>query len=186
MNVFSMLILCAFSAHIHIFGQAVENGSSRIQEPLFSAIETNDLDTFKKLIEENPLCIHNCNRDDKTALHYAVEKGRTDMVASLLKVGALPNIHDKDGATPLYVAVYKGDVSTVKLLLEMHANPNTVNKNAEGSTPLNCAYSLPNSVKHTMAKMLLDAGANQTNKPSPKKTSRSTRGRKAKKLQCKL
>ncbi len=57
-----------------------------------------------------------------TPLHYAAEKGYTDIVELLLKKGANPNIKtNKDGKTPLSIARESGNRQIIELLIRYGA-----------------------------------------------------------------
>ncbi|CAI9744076.1 serine/threonine-protein phosphatase 6 regulatory ankyrin repeat subunit B-like isoform X4 [Octopus vulgaris] len=68
----------------------------------------------------------NISDEDKkwTALHYAVEKHKTDVVASLVSSGANVNKQDSGGNTPLHLAVLKNYEDVVKVLLNSKENNN--------------------------------------------------------------
>lgn len=51
-------------------------------------------------------------------LFEAVQSGNAEMVKTLLKAGADPNIRDATGQTPLHVAVANGQTEIAKLLME--------------------------------------------------------------------
>ncbi|KAK2769746.1 ankyrin repeat-containing protein [Colletotrichum kahawae] len=58
----------------------------------------------------------------RTALHYAVEKGFSNVVKCLLERNVAVNIYDRDRKTPLHIAAGKGETECVKLLLSHGAD----------------------------------------------------------------
>ncbi|RMG78487.1 MAG: ankyrin repeat domain-containing protein [Bacteroidetes bacterium] len=101
----------------------------------------NDRKKCKELINKGA----NVNvRDEfnRTPLHYAVLKGREDIVKILLKHGANPNVKDNNGSTPLHWAATKGYCEIMKLLLKNKANINE--RGINGDTPLHYAVDAGN------------------------------------------
>lgn len=59
------------------------------------------------------------DKDDKTAVHVAAEKGNTDMVESLIdKFGGSIRARTKDGSTLLHIAASSGHTSTALAFLK--------------------------------------------------------------------
>lgn len=77
------------------------------------------------------------NKSGWTPLHYAATGGNPEIVALLLKNGAIVDSSAPNGSTPLMMAAMFGSTETVKQLLEAGANPNA--KNAGGQTALDYA-----------------------------------------------
>lgn len=73
----------------------------------------------------------------RTLLHAAAEKGRTDLVAHLLKLKADPNARTGNDETPLHLAAAAGHAETCALLLQHRAEPNA--RTRQGRTPLHQA-----------------------------------------------
>jgi ankyrin repeat protein len=78
--------------------------------------------------------ITSCDRDGRTALHYATLSGSIETVAFLIQHGAAVDVSDKDGSTALVLAVEHGHTELVKLLVAKGANTETVNSKRQ--TPL--------------------------------------------------
>lgn len=92
----------------------------------------------------------------KTALVYAVEHQKPEMVKFLLNYGAYPDVQDKKGMTPLMYAAQKGNPEIVKYLILIGSD---VNIQAEdGRTALIFAAQEGNS---DIVKALLAAGADR-------------------------
>ena len=71
------------------------------------------------------------DREEKTALHAAADRGQPECIAQLLKAGAVVEAQDKYGGTPLLAAVYWGHERCVRLLLEAAADPEAVASNGK-------------------------------------------------------
>ena len=69
--------------------------------------------------------------DDKnsTPLYYAANRKKTKAVATLLQLGAQPDLANKNSSnTPLFAAASHGDLEMVRDLLQHDADPNVPNK----------------------------------------------------------
>lgn len=111
--------------------------------PLIAASNQGHIETVQLLldyIEKSDAKILDVgDSKGKTALYYAVEFRRPEIVEMLRKHGANPNLYDNDGSFPIHKAVTQGDSEIVAELLEdysgaIRTNPNVSNKN--GQTPL--------------------------------------------------
>ena len=94
------------------------------------------------------------DKEQRTALHIAAEKGYTSVVKLLLAHKASINAKDKYEGTALYWAVSEGHNAVVELLLENGANVNIGRK--DGATPL--AVAIEHSSQH-IVKLLLEKRA---------------------------
>ena len=90
-----------------------------------------------------------------TALHYAAEKGSSNMVELLISHGAEPTIADDCGMTALHRAAEKGHENTAKFLLAHNADVDALT--FDGWTALHVAASEGHT--NTVA-LLVDAGSN--------------------------
>ena len=68
------------------------------------------------------------NQGGITALHWASDKGRLDVVRELLKAGANVNAVDEDDWTALHLASNNGHLDVVRELLRAGADPTLKNK----------------------------------------------------------
>ncbi len=59
----------------------------------------------------------------KTAMHWAAERGSSDMLRLMLDTAAMVDAQDLHGLTPLMGAARNGHVEAVRLLLQHHADP---------------------------------------------------------------
>ncbi len=69
-----------------------------------------------------------------TALHWAVERNRSDFVEQLLTAGAEVNCRDKLGKTPLHLASRRGWSEMLEMLIDRGAKVDT--EDDQGATPL--------------------------------------------------
>ena len=133
--------------------------------PFYYVVTRNKLDVVKHLIETchcDPMCV---DKNGRTPLHYAVTEGKLDVVKHLIETCHCdPMCVDKDGQTPLHYAVKSANRYIAEyLLVKCKCNPNC--KDKDGHTPLD--LDVNNSVSHSCAKILLEAGAIPTVKPPP-------------------
>ncbi|XP_048254635.1 serine/threonine-protein phosphatase 6 regulatory ankyrin repeat subunit C-like, partial [Haliotis rufescens] len=99
-----------------------------------------------------------CMRDKqgRTALHYAAERGCSDSFHLLLGNNPMPFIKDEQGRTPLHCAAAKGSRDNVELLLDKGAD--LCAKDQQGRTPLHCAAEAESDCSE-IVKLLLEKGA---------------------------
>ncbi|MDE1151386.1 MAG: ankyrin repeat domain-containing protein [Micavibrio sp.] len=109
---------------------------------------------------------HQTPKTGKTALHYAIDTGASDLLPALVKAGANPALADAEGAGALHYAVGKNDVAAVTALLAAGVDVNSRRSTKENGilqenreTPLHMAIAADNI---EMTKLLLAAGANVT------------------------
>mmetsp|Transcript_42074 Transcript_42074/g.82310 ORF Transcript_42074/g.82310 Transcript_42074/m.82310 type:complete len:158 (+) Transcript_42074:994-1467(+) len=79
------------------------------------------------------------DEDGWTALHFAAQGGRVDMLRELLVMGAGADAVNHEGKTPLHLACEGGHVECVRQLLCRGATPSLAD--ASGHTPLYFANS---------------------------------------------
>lgn len=74
-----------------------------------------------ELLSNKNLVLKLCKQDPygRTMLHYAAERGHSDMVKLLLAHGTNPNAQEKIGLTPIALAVVCGHINVVQILLEL-------------------------------------------------------------------
>jgi ankyrin repeat protein len=84
------------------------------------------------------------NEQGWTALHFAAQEKRIEVIDALLHAGAEVNPSDRFGNTPLGRAVFsaRGDNSAVKALLDAGGDPDILN--ASGVSPRALAKSIAN------------------------------------------
>lgn len=127
---------------------------------LFNAIEKNDLNAIKKIVNENNIIINSKReKDRKTPILLAAEKNNINIIELLINNEADINIMDKEGKTPLLEAVKNDNYELVKLLLDNGAEPNL--DLFAFNTPLVAAIKNQNL---KMVNLLLENGANPNTK----------------------
>ncbi len=113
---------------------------------LIEAIESNDINTARQIIESNPNLVNSpIGSDGGTCLLWASVTNHKEIVELLLNHDANPNIQDNEGFTPLHAAIENNCIGIVSLLLSRGANPNL--QNNEGITPLHWAAFEPPRVE---------------------------------------
>lgn len=75
-----------------------------------------------------------------TALYYAADNGRTDLIAYLIERGADVNVRNASGRTPLHATAALGYTNNIALLVAKGADVNA--KDAAGETPLDMAKTM--------------------------------------------
>lgn len=88
-----------------------------LDELLTDAVRDGDLATVEHLLVAGA-SVQARDRDDRSALTLAIEKGRGAMTALLLDASADPLAVEPSGLTPLALAAQKGCHATLALLLE--------------------------------------------------------------------
>ena len=104
-----------------------------------NALTYGQMAKVQAFLQKDPRLIHGRTRDGRlTPLHVAAHRGRREVAALLIGLGARLDVRTKSGAsTPLHLALvgFTGDwAGTMKLLLENGADPNA--RNSSGYTPL--------------------------------------------------
>lgn len=90
-----------------------------IEENILTIIRSNDYDSLKKLLQQNPDIIDYTYGDlNRTLLHIACEVENEDMVELLLKSGADPNATDQYGKTPFHVSASGNSISIFNIFLK--------------------------------------------------------------------
>jgi len=92
-----------------------------------------------------------------TALHYAAEKGSTELVELLIKAGADVNALNDAQRSPLHIAAYEGNAEIVELLINHGADKEQVSR--PGYTPLLEATANRKTGSFAAMRKLLEAGA---------------------------
>ncbi|GIL71711.1 hypothetical protein Vretimale_854 [Volvox reticuliferus] len=109
---------------------------------------------FELLFEETSPNIMDADAG-RSALHWAVLHGQSQLVRALLEAGALANTFAKDGFSPLMAAVRKGSSEIVGLLLDEGAKIDLINT-TNGCGPLQLACVFANT---ELVQLLLDRKA---------------------------
>lgn len=109
-------------------------------------------------LEKYPNSIDDADVDNKTALMWAVEKGRMPVVRYILDKNVNLDSKDVDGWTALHYAARRGNIEICKLLLDQGADV-TAKAGEDEFTPLHLACG--NELVE-MAELLINAGADAT------------------------
>lgn len=129
---------------------------------IFTAAELGDAQRVSSLIK-GPRKVRpdTCDPFGYTALHFAAQHNRVDVIKVLIAAGASPDgVSVKKGgcgATPLHRAAYSGSEAAVYALIAAGADPNAKDLSfGDQRTPLHKAVSQRHS---NIVRILLDAGA---------------------------
>ena len=128
-------------------------------DPIHEAAKRGDQSEVNRIVAAQPEALEARDaRHGNTPLHWAAFHGHLDVVRTLIKNGANPNVHTKDGYTPLRDAAYRGHTEVVRFLLEAGARVEESDK--RGATPL---HWVGHGGRAAVAKLLLQAGASPLN-----------------------
>ena len=125
-------------------------------KPIHEAIESNDIDKVKLIIESGE-DINVTDGRGRTPLYYAAWFGRKEIAEYLISKGAdmTKGASWKGDNTPLHEAAEYGHINIVKLLLDKGVDPNI--RNYPGQTPLMFAI---DECYPEIVKLLIKYGAN--------------------------
>ncbi len=93
-------------------------------ESVVDAVKAGSFATVQKQLQsrDDP---NSADPDGTTALHWAVQNDRLDLVTALLAAGAKPKTANRWGVTPLALAVTNGNPAITQALLKAGADPRT-------------------------------------------------------------
>jgi ankyrin repeat protein len=122
-------------------------------QDIYLACYNGDLETVKRMVNENPDLVNSRNSDGRFPLEMAAQTGQTEICLFLLEKGANVNMNRR-GATALHMAaLYGGKTALILLLLDKGADINA--RTGNGHTPLNLAVI---GKQKEIANLLLDRG----------------------------
>ncbi len=127
----------------------------QLERELIIALEKNNLQHIKNLLDNGIISIDSKNYNGDTPLHLAAKYNRTKVITLLLDRGAKIDSKNYYGNTLLHYAVYRQNLEVIQLLLDRGANVEI--KNQHNWTPLNEA-AFDGNVK--IITLLLDRGGN--------------------------
>ncbi|KAM3722953.1 Acyl-CoA-binding domain-containing protein [Dirofilaria immitis] len=110
------------------------SGMSLEQMEWFAALDEGNIEKLRGLLAGNLGLLAENDENQLTALHWASDRGRLELVDFLVSAGADVNIQDYDGQTPLHYAVSCSHRSVVGFLLKKGADPAVAD--FEGNCPL--------------------------------------------------
>lgn len=96
------------------------------QTPLMHAVETGNQEVARMLLQKNEgtASINHKTKDGKSALHFALEANKEDLVDLLLRHGATTNaINSESGKNSLMYAVETNNLALVKKMLDQDQDP---------------------------------------------------------------
>ncbi|KAH0562630.1 hypothetical protein GP486_002693 [Trichoglossum hirsutum] len=150
--------------HDKLLGLLLRNGSDTQiadingQTLLHLAARNGHVTVVAMLLDSKDVDIDVNARDSegKSALHWAVATGNTDIASALLIAGARVNVPDKAGLTPLHIAASDSSGGVVNELLSYGADIN--NRDKHGRTALHhvCSSRFPSDAA---LQILLNSGA---------------------------
>ncbi len=132
--------------------------ANALENAVADAAENGDIALIKQLLKEGAE-VNKPQGDGMTALHWAAERGNSELAEVLIYAGANPMAGTRIGQyKPLHLAAKKGNADIIKIILDTGIDPNIKTANS-GSTALHLASASGNIESVTS---LLLAGA-QTN-----------------------
>ena len=107
---------------------------------IFDAIGNGNIEELKRIVTDNPNCVHVEDHDGWTPLDDAIAWGKLEMVQYLWKKGGRPNLDiylDGVWITPVHVAARDGYTATLEWIITKKVLPLRVLnvKNCNGWTP---------------------------------------------------
>jgi ankyrin repeat protein len=97
-------------------------GVAAVAASLIDDVKAGNLTAVQKTLDQHS-DPNQIEADGTTALYWAVQKDRLDIVEALISAGAKVNVKNRYGATPLVLAVANGNPSVTQRLLKAGANP---------------------------------------------------------------
>jgi ankyrin repeat protein len=129
-------------------------GSAAVR-PVADAAERGDISKVRQQLRSGA-DVNETQGDGMTALHWAAERGDTELAEMLIVAGANVEAGTRLGAySPLHLASRNGHAAIVKALLAANADPDRRTTNS-GVAPIHLAAASPNP---ETVRVLLDAGA---------------------------
>ncbi|KAL2751848.1 hypothetical protein ACRALDRAFT_1083796, partial [Sodiomyces alcalophilus JCM 7366] len=125
--------------HAQARTRAEERLRTRERSPLLRAVENGNCAIISLLLDVAKANVEGTDKDGRSPLSWAAERGREAVVALLLGAGAKVLARDKNGLTPLSWACEAGHGRVVELLLEgVGANLEEL-RGVDGARALLCA-----------------------------------------------
>lgn len=118
------------------------------------SIALGDLEDLQRHIANDPEIINRPGRGSYTPLHQAILRKKGNIVSSLLRQGADPNIATKSKQTALHIAISRSDKEASLAVIDAGANLSL--KDGNGWTPLHLAAA---KNKRDLVILLLEQGA---------------------------
>ncbi len=132
--------------------------ANAIESPVADAAQNGDVALIKQLLHEG-VDVNTSQGDGMTALHWAAERGDTELAEVLIYAGANFVAGTRIGQyKPLHLAARKGNADIIKILLDAGVDPNIKTANS-GSTALHLA-SASGDIESVTALLLAGAHPN--------------------------
>lgn len=127
---------------------------------LLKAVQGRDEDAVLDALHRGAdVNFNNYDASRMTALHYGVNSGRPNIVATLLRWGADPNMENRRGYTPLHYAIQQNRTEMSTLLLDYGANPDHRAKSGTSELGETLLHDVVKSQNTEGTQQLLIAGA---------------------------
>lgn len=107
---------------------------------IFDYIKEGNLDKVKKLISSDSSLKCAVDEDGLSLMHWACDRGHSNIVNLLVSQGVDINKQDNDGQTPLHYASSCGHEDVANILLKAGANVNVFD--TDGLNPADVAYNI--------------------------------------------
>ncbi|KAK3593530.1 hypothetical protein CHS0354_037057 [Potamilus streckersoni] len=124
--------------------------------PLHEAVEKSDLDIVHSLVQHGKININLKNNDGQTALMKASYFDYIEILSTLIKEDADPDVQDNNGRTALHIALNEGSILSADLLMRYGCNVNLFT--ACGHSSLYITVHSPHNRSLDMAKLLITSG----------------------------
>ncbi|AAR83497.1 ankyrin repeat protein [Canarypox virus] len=134
---------------------AIPNVKPGVRSPLHDAVVRGKVKAVEMLLMLNTYADDVFYKDGMTPLYLATKLQKVEIMKTLLKYKADPDISSTDKTSTLHLAVMMGDVNMTKLLIKHKATLDL--EDGCGYTPLLYAVAYKNIA---ICKVLLDSGAN--------------------------
>lgn len=109
---------------------------SRDHVPIFAAVKDGRNDLVMSILHTSPEHVHLTDENNMTPLHWAADRGHSDIISTLLAHSATVNALDNDGQTPLHYACSCGHLTCCKLLVQAGADVYAVDQNGQSAIEL--------------------------------------------------
>jgi ankyrin repeat protein len=102
----SALYAAAAAGNLEIARMLVDKGAmlAAAELPLLNAAKDGNLEMARLLLDHELAQVNAQSHTGRSALHFAAQENKADMIRFLLQRGADPTLADKSGATPITVA----------------------------------------------------------------------------------
>ena len=117
------MTLSAKTATVFFAGALLAEAPWTSAAPLVEAAKSGDLSRVESLIEADSAAVNQAGPDGATALHWAVNQDRLDMVEALLGADADPKVRNRYGFPPIALAAMNGSADVLTLLIHAGADP---------------------------------------------------------------